>query len=232
LVGEDRSGVDVALVDVEQRQRDPERLQVFRRHLAIDVGRGHAGELFGREDAAAHDTDLADEYTLARQGLELSPRRRRKRGKNRRGWSRPWLLPQERRRLARPPGGFAEGRRLGMDCPGQARCQDESDREPNPLHHLEHAGASTDRENRGNVSQRWPSLLDSSDGSALKSSATSGLGRYPPGSRGRPSRPATTRLLALPAASRAAQEARRSVPACNSTSGRRATLPLRSVIDA
>ena len=51
----------------------------------------------------------------------------------------------------------------------------------------------------------------------------------PPGSSGTPSRPATTRLLILPALSRAAQAARRSAAACTTVSGNWAMFPLRLV---
>ena len=51
----------------------------------------------------------------------------------------------------------------------------------------------------------------------------------PPGSSGTPSRPATTRVLVLPALSRAAQAARRSAAACNTVSGSWAMSPLRFV---
>ena len=51
----------------------------------------------------------------------------------------------------------------------------------------------------------------------------------PPGSSGTPSRPATTRLLVLPALSRAAQAARRSAAACTTVSGSWAMFPLRLV---
>src|SRR5262249_60729871 len=60
-------------------------------------------------------------------------------------------------------------------------------------------------------------------------SAMRGLGMTLPGSSGTPSRPATTRLLALPALSRAAHAARRSSAPCNTVSGNWAMFPLRFV---
>src|SRR5574341_522675 len=64
---------------------------------------------------------------------------------------------------------------------------------------------------------------------ATGASTTRGLGKRPLGSRGRPSRPATTRLLVLPPASRAAHEARMSAAASRGAVGSCVRPPLTSV---
>src|SRR5262249_60610513 len=63
-------------------------------------------------------------------------------------------------------------------------------------------------------------------------SAPSVLGRRPIGSRGTPSRPARTRLLALPSARRAVQDARISSAAFSVSAGSSASTPLRLVMTA
>ena len=58
------------------------------------------------------------------------------------------------------------------------------------------------------------------------------LGKRPIGSSGTPSRPASTRLLALPSARRAVQEARISSAAFSVSAGSSARTPLRLVMTA
>src|SRR6266508_5174061 len=96
-----------------------------------------------------------------------------------------------------------------------------------PERYIEHFECSDTRQAPGSGSHSCPSLRDGPR--SVELSSMRGLGMTPPGSSGSPSRPATTRLLVLPALSRAAQAARRSAAACNTVSGNWVMFPLRFV---
>src|SRR5262249_20823224 len=97
------------------RERDPERLEILSRQLAVDIRSRHPSDLFRREDGVASDTDLAHEYPFAGQRVEGAGERwrddRRQDGRRRRSWlfaANGWPLAWKRKRRA---GGRAGTRR-------------------------------------------------------------------------------------------------------------------------
>src|SRR4029434_9502450 len=72
LIRQDRAGVHVPAVDVEQGQLRAEGLEVLGGQLAVDVGRGDAFDLGGGEDGAADDADVSHEHAQRGQGSGLT----------------------------------------------------------------------------------------------------------------------------------------------------------------
>ena len=98
LIGDDRTGNEVALVDVEQRQGQPEPLEVLGQHRSVLKRRGHFGNLGIREHGVADHRHELDEHPH-RAGLGQHPGLRRERDEGK----------HETRRLRGPLKFFLEG---------------------------------------------------------------------------------------------------------------------------
>ena len=98
LVRQGGAGIDVAGVDVGQRQLVLEPEQLLQRDLAALIGRGDGVQIRRRQDGVALDHDVLDEQALARRQPRLARRRCRRQLE-----ARP-LARQELRLRAGPAG--------------------------------------------------------------------------------------------------------------------------------
>src|SRR6185503_15584987 len=224
LVGEDHPRMHVAPFQVQPQELEPQGLQVLLGEIPVLVTRGDLCQGLGGEGGVPLDDHVLDEDAHPRQ-LDLGPPRRRQRREEpfRRSGGRdltdghPWSQHEEQKDDERDaPHPAAHGR------PPTRGPAWGSPQRP-------HEASRYDRRSPGHSLARNRAALPAA---RAVGGSPSALGRRPPGSRGSPSRPATTRLLDLPSARRAEQEARISAAASRTSAESSARLPLTSVTTA